>query len=313
MDEDDRSIFVGRQNEEKQFKLLVSGQRGGIVVVEGRVGVGKTSFVNAMQYDKWKSKDQSGAKMLPSFETIESKENVESTDFMLSVLSNFIYTLEKIHGPSKIERDKTLQRGKELIAKTLRSGYGFNFSALGVGVGGSKEIVPNQPSITVLPSVMHTIDECLEKASKDYAYQAFIIPINNLDVLSDEAVTGFLNSARDTLLSRTRVWWILTSKPGFTTYLEIHARRVSEMLTGRPVRLDPLSLSDLREAIKIRLRKFAKPGTKPVSPISDLIIDHLYKVSNGEIRYVFKRLSDPRVSVPTGLSERKADAGKSRF
>ena len=77
VDEDDRSIFVGRQNEEKQFKLLVSGQRGGIVVVEGRVGVGKTSFVNAMQYDKWKSKDQSGAKMLPSFETISLKENVE--------------------------------------------------------------------------------------------------------------------------------------------------------------------------------------------------------------------------------------------
>ncbi|MDG6996858.1 MAG: hypothetical protein JRN52_13135 [Nitrososphaerota archaeon] len=295
VNEDDRSIFVGRSNEERQFKLEVSGRQGGIVMVEGRVGVGKTSFVNMMQYDKWKGtagESKRSGKMMPCFETIELKENIETTDFMLSVLSNFMYSLERIHGTRRVEANQKLFAGKELIANTLKSGYGFSISILGSGFGASKQTMRNPPSVTVLSTVNHVMNECFEAASKQFGYEAFIIPVNNLDAISDESVTAFLNSARDTLLSIGQVWWILTARLGFFSYLETHARRVSEMVTGTPVRLEPLSLEEVHNAVEKRMVKFAIPHVKTVSIVPQEIVDYLHKVSNGEIRYAFKRLSD---------------------
>jgi hypothetical protein len=35
--------------------MLVCGDGGEIIVVDGRVGVGKASTVNAVQYDKWRT------------------------------------------------------------------------------------------------------------------------------------------------------------------------------------------------------------------------------------------------------------------
>lgn len=39
LSEKDRKLFVGRDKELSQLKTLVSGKRGGIVMVEGGIGV----------------------------------------------------------------------------------------------------------------------------------------------------------------------------------------------------------------------------------------------------------------------------------
>ena len=109
------------------FKIQTAGREGGIVVVEGPIGVGKFSFVNAMLYDKWnpeKKKIKGNKKSytyLPSFETIQLKENIELSDFMLSVLSNCIFSLERVHGEQVSGSDRDLKAGKELVANTVNS------------------------------------------------------------------------------------------------------------------------------------------------------------------------------------------------
>ena len=75
---------------------------------------------------------------------------------------------------------------------------------------------------------MNIMDKWFSGIAKKFGYEAVLVPINNLDVLSEQTVISFLNSARDTLLSRHHVWWILIGGPGLFSTLETNARRVSE-------------------------------------------------------------------------------------
>jgi len=295
---EDRELFVGRNKEQKMFKIQTAGREGGIVVVEGPIGVGKTSFVNAMLYDKWnpeKKKIKSNKKSytyLPSFETIQLKENTELSDFMLSVLSNCIFSLERIHGEEISNSDRDLKAGKELVANTIRSGIGgFSVSVLGSGGGLNKNETAVQPAAIPLPTIMNVMDKWFDGIVKKFGYEAVLVPINNLDVLSEQSVISFLNSARDTLLSRHHVWWILIGGPGLFSTLETNARRVSELVTGQPITLESMSLEDVLEAVKTRIEKF-RTSKDVKSPIPQETIKMLYEVSGGEVRYIFKRLSD---------------------
>ena len=292
---DDRELFVGRPTEREQFRIQVVGPDGGIVLVQGPIGVGKTSFVNAMQYSKWnpegRKRNKSSPGYLPSFETIELKEDVDLSDFMLSVLSNCIYSFEKIHGEVS-QDDPDLSAGKELVASTVKAGLGgFNISILGTGGGVERNDVVTQPARIPLQTIMNVMDKWFDAVVSKYHYKAILVPINNLDVISENGLLGFLNSARDTLLSRHHVWWILIGGPDLSTTLETKARRVSEMVTGMSMNLEPMSLSEINSAIEARIRKFRT--TKDASPpVPQKVVDLLYKVSNGEIRYIFRRLTN---------------------
>lgn len=286
LSENDRKLFVGRDKELSQLKTLVSGKRGGIVMVEGGIGVGKTSFVNILQHDKWKND-----KFLPSFEKIELEENIEPTQFMLSVFSNMVYNLEKASGPNITRQHEILKEAKMLIAKTLEAGWGGQASIFGTGGGISKQKTASQPLAVVLPTILNIMNGWISYVTSKTIYSAILVPINNLDILQDKDVIEFLNRMRDTLIDRPSVWWILIGKIGLFSTLEGEAHRVSEIITGRPIILKPLTLAQVHNAIKIRLDSLRI--SKRVDPIvPGEIVDILYDVSKGEIRYIFKRITD---------------------
>jgi len=160
-----------------------------------------------------------------------------------------------------------------------------------MGGGIDKSEMTVQPSRIPLPTIMNVMDKWFDAVVKKFGYQAVLVPINNLDALSEQSVINFLNSARDTLLSRHHVWWILIGGPRLFSSLETKARRVSELVTGQPIILEPMSLEEVLEAVQIRIEKFrTNKDAKPPIPMG--IVEMLYQVSNGEIRYKFKRLSD---------------------
>jgi len=71
---EDRKLLINRTNELQTLSTLANAGKG-IIIVEGEVGVGKTSLVNAMQYDLLHQKRN---KILPSFQKIElTKDNIE--------------------------------------------------------------------------------------------------------------------------------------------------------------------------------------------------------------------------------------------
>lgn len=73
--------------------------------------------------------------------------------------------------------------------------------------------------------------------------------------------------------------------------LETHARRVSEIVTGQPIVLKPLPLTKVHEAIQVRVETFTS-SAKAELPVEKKFVDVLYGLSGGEIRFIFKRLTD---------------------
>src|SRR5207244_512266 len=121
--------------------------------------------------------------------------------------------------------------------------------------------------------------------------RAGIVVINNLDRLLDQELVELLNRARDVALLRPNILWTLIGKVGTFTTIEGQARRVSEIITGQPILLNPLSLEKIHEAIHVRVNKFAA-RKEARFPLESRFIDLLYEVSQGEIRFIFKRLTD---------------------
>ena len=108
----------GNIEELKQLKTITSGSSGGISIVEGEIGVGKTSFVNIFQYDKLDND-----KFLPSYENIEITET-DPTNFMLSVLSNMISNLEQVVERKLLMKYDEYKNAKMFVDTTIESGSG---------------------------------------------------------------------------------------------------------------------------------------------------------------------------------------------
>ncbi|MFQ6056623.1 MAG: hypothetical protein ACE5J3_11655, partial [Methanosarcinales archaeon] len=275
--EEDAKLFVGRSEESKQFAINVSSLKGGSIIVEGRIGVGKTSFVNIQQYRCWKSIKN----FLPSFETVLIQDNTDSLTFMLSSLSNALHSLMKIHREKEIKNNQVFNEVLNNISKT---------SVLGSGAGATKTIAPSQPIAVVMPTILHLAGKFIKELQK-FGYEGVIIPINNLDIIDESIVANFLSQIRDIALIREGFIWVLIGQEGLFSALESKAPRVSEVITGSPILLKPLSLREVKQAIERRIATLKLRESVDL-PIHTDIIELLYEVSGGEIRYIFKRSTD---------------------
>lgn len=296
----DRKLFVGRTNELTQLSTLVSGDKGGIIIIEGEVGVGKTSFVNIFQHDKWKHE-----KLLPSSEKIELGDNTNSVNFMLSVLSNMIFNLEKIDSGTLLKKDQVHKNTKALIAKTIESGWVGSISVAGFGGGVSRHKTVSQPAAVVLPTILDAMDKWVSFVINKLGYSSIIVPVDNFDIVDEDVIIDFLNGTRDILIGRSNIWWLLIGQKGLFSLIEKKAHRVSEIITGKPVVLNSLSLKEMHQMINLRYENLKK--TKPVEQIiPSQVIDILYDASKGEARYILKRITDMAYSfIGEFPSERK--------
>jgi len=280
----DRQLIVGRDDEFRQFMVLSSNLQGAIIV-EGNIGVGKTSLVNAAQHDLVKKG------FLPSHQTIEVSETTEPSNLILSSLSNLVYSLERAHGANACMKNPSLRDGKQLVTSTAQSDWGVQLSVLGTGGGIQRQQAVTAPPAPVLATMTQKLDAWMNAALQKYSCKAGIVPVNNFDRLPEQELVELLNRSRDLVLLRPNILWVLIGKIGMFNALESQARRVSEIITGQPIVLNPLPLEKVHQAIEVRVKRFAaEPGAK--LPVDKKFVDMLYEVSGGEIRFIFKRLTD---------------------
>src|SRR5208283_5927122 len=151
----------------------IASDYGGITVVEGRVGVGKTSFVNAVQYDEWKRKHA-----LPSFQVLQVQRNTDSVGFVLSAFSTCIGSLELVN-PHALDKDRDLKAGKAMVSQMLNSGWsfsgGFNAGFVGAQGGAGKSAAPSSPLLPALPAILQTSGKWFD-AAKRVGWSKFVVP-----------------------------------------------------------------------------------------------------------------------------------------
>ena len=238
-----------------------------------------------MQYDL------KANKFLSTYNTIEITEAVEPASMLLSSLSNMVYSLEKEKDASVSTLIKPLKEGKRLVDTTLEKGLGGSISILGTGGGLQTSPTVIQPQVTSLSTIMQKFDAWTNDVVERYHYRAAAMTVDNFDRLSTKNMIEFMNRCRDTVLLRPNVLWVLVGPKGMFSIMEEKAPRVSEVVTGQPIVISPLSLKEVHEAINVRMKTYAL-NSNPTLPVSTSVVDALYRVSDGELRFIFKRLSD---------------------
>lgn len=288
VNKEDKGLFVGREGEGRQFLATVSSSSGGIIVVEGEVGVGKTSFVNIQQYIEKKNKS---FPIFPSIESLPLQSETILVNFFLSTLSTIAYSLIEEYGEERIQRDKILKKVYQATTKVIHSTPALQIGGAGFTIGGSKSLIQTEPIGISIQPILYLLDELVERIRTKYGYASVFVPINNLDTLDESFILSFLNLTRDILLTRKNIWWVLIGGKGLFSYLESRAPRISEATIGTPVVLYPLKWKEIEEAIRRRIVYFSIKKTVK-SPIPLEVVRTLYDISKGEIRFIFKRLTD---------------------
>ncbi len=310
---EDYELFVGRVREGEKLKINASTGDRAIMIVEGDVGVGKTSFINIQQRNFWQKLYPDAPYLLPSFQTIQLRSDMTTADFILSVLSNILFSLKIIK--KEIEKEETFQYINSLVNQQIDSRTGFSVGGGVYGfsgqVGWQSVTTVTQPIAVVTQSLINAVADAYTFV-KSLGFEGIFVPINNIDILEEGFVINFLNEIRDLFLTQKGYWSTLIAGRGFFSILEINAPRLSEMFSGRPIIIGPLKLEEVLEAINKRIEKL---GLSPEihSPLSDGIIKLLYELSKGQIRYLFKRATDLMLQFKTEFPSATTITNKQAF
>jgi hypothetical protein len=258
-----------------------------MTMVQGPPGVGKTSLVNVVQQELF-----AAAYRFPLFDVVETTEDTTRESFLLSVLSGVVSSLLAAYGEDALRDDAAYQQARAAVTRTLQYATSMNLSA-GLPKLGSAGVSRGPVATTPLaPTAQSLLDllRGLVAAAEARGFDGLLVPVNNLDTLSEDAVVLFLNLVRDACTAVEGVHWVFVGGAYLFEALETRARRVSERFTSNPIALDPLGWPDVRTALERRRQAFAlAPDTElPISwPVSELV----HAAGGGELRFTFTRLS----------------------
>ncbi len=121
----------------------------------------------------------------------------------------------------------------------------------------------------------------------EFNLRGIAILVNNLDILTKPKLIHFFNEARDELFDLEGIFWTFIGRKGLESIIETEAQRVADYLSGTELCIDPLSIQNIREMIRIRVKNF-RDNPRIRCPLSDEIINAVYYLSMQETRETLK-------------------------
>ena len=301
--QEDLQRFVGRVQDIKSFVVDVSAADRALIIVTGHRGVGKTSFVNVMEYavgfDKpflTKHIEVSLPELIPCFH----KMQLEPDDDVKTVLSKSLFSL--LFSIKKFAEDRApaLKIPKEIrdmiewVSKPeLDEEWSGQLTAAGFGGGVSRSKRYKHISEMPANALQEKISRAVRLAAESFNKQGIFLNINNVDILEEKKICNLFNHLRDYLFNTKGLWNIVIGPPGLYSSLYQQAARVAETVSGQETKLAPLSEEDMIQVLRVRQKTDSKNPKRPADlPIEEEFIREIYKNSDGEIRQVFKSCDD---------------------
>jgi hypothetical protein len=283
---EDSALFVGRERESKELRTFIASFDRGAIFVEGGIGVGKTSFVNVQEYRFAGNGRHPG--IISTIQPIQLASALKPTEFLLSVLSNVLSSLES--SAPKVRKSPKFRRLSLSVTQSLIETRSWQVAAGGFGGGLSKEVTVANPQLVLLPSVSEMLDQAAQLVVESN-FEKIVVNVNNLDLISPQDLAGFLDLTRDLTLIRAPFLWVFIGPIGCRSEVAQRTRRVSELIRTDPIWLPPLSLSEIHGAIEARVSRY-RTSAATTAPIPETIVDQLYESSSGELRYILNRCTD---------------------
>ena len=293
VDAESLELFVGRAADRRRLLSFVQETPTGKTMVQGAPGVGKTSLVNVVQQELFASGER-----CPLLSVIEVPADQTREGFLLGVISGVVASLEALFDPREWQGDDAMTRARDVVNQTVRTARDLGISAtlpggLGGGLQAASAPVPSAPLSPTVPMLLGLLNGLVATVRRR-GFEGLILPVNNLDTLTDTQAAQFLNQTRDITMGQHApgIHWIFIAGATLFRVLETQPeyRRVSEAFTNNPVTLGPLAWEDVEAALERRRLHFANDPQVPL-PVSMTVAREIYEAGGGELRFTMARLS----------------------
>jgi hypothetical protein len=291
------TLFIGREEERGLLDGFFASEDGGCSVVCGDVGVGKTSLVNFEKFD-WKTVARPRFLFSSRSELQATRDSLTKQKFLLNSIASLLREISLID-PELSEKEGLLTRLSLIIdvVNQIDRSMGVSTPILGISGGyGHSVSQPIQLSDIALESWFKdliTLIRSHEVAGKHY--EGVVIHMNNFDIMTKSKedvriVVQFFNEIRD-ILQIPYVFFVFIGPLNFFQSVIYPEPRVSGIFPRSPIILQPLSKTQLIEAVDRRLDAFRAQGIpRAIKPVSDDVISKLYDIYNGDVRAIFNSL-----------------------
>ncbi|HCP32066.1 TPA: hypothetical protein DIT45_02300 [Candidatus Acetothermia bacterium] len=288
--------FVGRDTHSKESRLITNFFRnpgGGRVVVEGDVGVGKTTFVN---YHRFRWEHEARDRLLTPSSEISVYSTWTAQAFVMSVLGSLIGRFLVLKGKKWVHDHDLLSEVAALtqvyIERSLR--WSVSISVLGTGVGGSRatERATNVPDVG-MPQLVSYLEQ-ISSLAHDEGFAGITLHFDNMELLMQtdrEGLGRFFDEIRD-VLQTPGFYFVFVAPTGFFQGIIVPLERVRSIFFGQPIHLPPLMLEEVLEVIHRRYELLAAEPDRWIPPVSDNLIEYLYKLYDGKIRFIMDSIGN---------------------
>lgn len=291
--------FVGRRSELVLCQRLVT--EGAVVVVEGQLGVGTTSFGNVVRFHAPPRTPKMELGVYSGWQSQTLLENV------------LVAVLHEVLDDPKARRASVTRLLRPLVERVEQSVHSAGVSLLGVGGQVTRNVAVTQPGIVPMETLRQGLVSLAEAFRPPGGGAAFTIQLNNLDpgvTFTDDELVSFLNDVRDSL-QLPGFSWLLVGKKGLSRFVTQNVLRVRSIV-AHDVTLEPLSRRDVKDAVRKRIAACALPKRKPKNPIEAGLLDDVYDAAGGSLREIFmicEKLCLAVASDPVYEEIRREDAG----
>lgn len=314
---EDLDLLVGRDAEATEFCTQLDTAPNGILVLSGAPGVGKTSFFNIQQYLLENGIAAFGPKILAARQLCPVQPNDEVRSLALRALDSLYRSVSAWCTLNKKSPPKETKKIGKWLVGTGSSGFDIGINILGTGGNFGRSVDLPKMADASFEAIGDAIAAITAEAISVLDFESVVIALDNLENLEDEQLKTVLISFRDTLFSISNVWWVLIGQSGLGSLIQALDPRVFERTTGSGIEIKPIELTELDEAIAIRVTKFHKSkGGNP--PLTTETHRSLFEASYGEMRFVFKYsnsictkfVEKTRASVLSNLPVKKSATAK---
>jgi DNA-binding transcriptional ArsR family regulator len=300
------AAFVGRDRHSAEWQLLTNFLRnpgGGCAVVEGDVGVGKTTFVN---YHRHLWETDAETKLLTPRSEISVQGDWTVREFLLNILGALAGRLALILGPKAAANDRLLMEISALtgvlVRETLNVTGGLSILGSGATGGTSRSTTIHRGEVT--PALLRDYLDRLLAHLRRLKFNGAILHLNNLELLARDdprQLTRFFDEIRDCLQTKL-VYFIFVGYPGMFQEVIVPVERVRSIFFGQPIHLPPLSREHVHQAIKLRYKLLALKPQVWIPPVDDALVNYLYDVFAGRIRFIMDSITTLVTRLPEGVT-----------
>ncbi|WP_372367789.1 DeoR family transcriptional regulator [Candidatus Uabimicrobium sp. HlEnr_7] len=299
--------FVGRSLDAPESKKLIdviSNPGGGRVVVEGDIGVGKTTLVN---YHRYLWENDSDDLILTPIREISVYQKWEAKHFLMDMIGHISNKLLLLIGYHKLKKNKLFDKVRFLHEIFYHDNVDIQGSLFGIGVAynKSKQVsIPNMTESQLISYLMDMVNEI-----KKIGYKGIFLHFDNLELLIQNEIKkcqNFFEEIRD-ILQLPDIYYIFVAKSGFFSQVISPSERVSSIM-GWPIYVEPLTCQEVLDAINIRYKLLSNNG-KYIKPVDEEFVSMLYQFYGGKIRFIMDTLARVILHKPLAvtLSCKKAE------